>query len=129
MFPDGLDPIIMSSVKPMFVRGEYDTAVFRAFKEVEVGIRNKDPSLAGESGVDLMNRAFGPTGPLMKGAADKKDRAATRDFVRRSILDLPEPVSRAYVPDHIMLPFARSVQMRVLTYWPPRRTLRPLSSV
>jgi len=36
--------------------------------------------LAGESGVDLMNRAFGPTGPLMKGAADKKERAATRDL-------------------------------------------------
>jgi hypothetical protein len=33
MFPDGLDPIIMSSVKPMFVRGEYDTAVFRALRK------------------------------------------------------------------------------------------------
>jgi hypothetical protein len=38
-------------------------------------------SMAGESGVDLMNRA------------EKKERAATRDFVRRSILDLPQPVS------------------------------------
>jgi uncharacterized protein (TIGR02391 family) len=79
MFPDGLDPIIMSSVKPMFVRGEYDMAVFRAFKEIEVRVRNKDPGLASESGVDLMNRAFGPTGPLMNGV-EKKERAATRDL-------------------------------------------------
>ena len=34
MFPDGLDAIIMRAVKPLFVRGDYDTAVFRAFKVV-----------------------------------------------------------------------------------------------
>lgn len=79
MFPDGLDPIVMAQVKPLFVRGDYDTAVFRAFKEVEVRVRAKDASLAGESGVDLMNKAFGPGGPLMKGA-DKKERAATREL-------------------------------------------------
>src|SRR4051794_9738728 len=32
MFPDGLDPIMMARVKPLFVRGEYETAVFKAFK-------------------------------------------------------------------------------------------------
>jgi uncharacterized protein (TIGR02391 family) len=80
MFPDGLDPVVMSQVKPLFARGDYDTAVFRAFKEVEVRVRNKDPGLAGESGVDLMNRAFGPNGLLMKGA-DKKDRASMRDLM------------------------------------------------
>jgi uncharacterized protein (TIGR02391 family) len=68
----------MRAVKPLFIRGDYDTAVFRAFKEIEVRVRNKDPSLAGESSVDLMNRAFSPTGPLMKGA--DKERAATRDL-------------------------------------------------
>jgi uncharacterized protein (TIGR02391 family) len=79
MFPDGLDPIVMASVKPLFVRGEYDTAVFRAFKEIEVRVRDKDPSLAGESGVDLMNRAFGPTGPLLKGQP-QKERSYTREL-------------------------------------------------
>jgi len=79
MFPEGLDPIIMSKVKPQFIRGEYEMAVFRAFKEVEMRIRDKDASLAGESGFDLMNKAFGPNGPLMKGV-DKKERAATREL-------------------------------------------------
>ena len=42
MFPDALDAVIMRAVKPLFVRGDYDTAVFRAFKEVEVRVRRKD---------------------------------------------------------------------------------------
>ena len=47
MFPDGLDPIIISKVKLEFLRGEYEMAVFRAFKEIEMRIRDKDASLAG----------------------------------------------------------------------------------
>jgi uncharacterized protein (TIGR02391 family) len=79
LFPDGLDPVIMRAVKPMFARGDYDTAVFRAFKEVEVRVRKKDASLDGEFGVDLMNKAFGPNGPLMPGCS-KKEKAAMRDL-------------------------------------------------
>ncbi|TPQ31531.1 TIGR02391 family protein [Bradyrhizobium guangdongense] len=78
MFPDGLDPIVMAQVKPLFVRGDYDTAVFRAFKEVEVRLRAKDASLAPWSGVDLINRAFGPNGCLMTTSA--KERASMRDL-------------------------------------------------
>lgn len=55
MFPDGLDAVIMRAVKPLFVRGDYDTGVFRAFKEVAVRVRRKDPGFPGEYGVDLMN--------------------------------------------------------------------------
>lgn len=74
VFPDGLDPIITRTVKPLFVRGDYDTAVFRAFKEVEVRLRKKHPSLANEYGVDLMNKAFGDkNGVLMtNNTADRK---------------------------------------------------------
>lgn len=79
VFPDALDAVIMRAVKPLFVRGDYDTAVFRAFKEVEVRVRKKDASLDGEYGVDLMNKAFGPKGALMK-AADPKDRASMREM-------------------------------------------------
>jgi uncharacterized protein (TIGR02391 family) len=80
VFPDGLDPIIMSKVKPEFARGEYEMVVFRSFKEIEMRVRDKDSSLSGESGVDLMNKAFGPNGPLMRGA-DKKERAAMRELL------------------------------------------------
>jgi uncharacterized protein (TIGR02391 family) len=83
MFPSGLDPVIMSKVKALFARGDYDTAVFRSFKEIEVRVRAKDPSLTGGSGVDLMNKALGPNGPLMKDY-DKKERAATRELFARA---------------------------------------------
>jgi uncharacterized protein (TIGR02391 family) len=79
MFPDGLDPVLMRAVKPLFVRGDYDTAVFRAFKEVEVRVRKKSPSLAHEYGVELMNKAFGPRGPLMSQHA-RKERDSMRDM-------------------------------------------------
>jgi uncharacterized protein (TIGR02391 family) len=79
LFPDGMDPVVMRAVKPLFARGDYDTAVFRAFKEIEARIRRKDAGLAGLSGVELMNRAFGPNGHLMKGSP-AKERASMRDL-------------------------------------------------
>lgn len=45
VFPDGLDAFIMRAVKPLLVRGDDDTAVFRAFKEVEVRVHRRDPGL------------------------------------------------------------------------------------
>jgi len=79
IFPDNLDPIIMRAVKPLFARGDYDTAVFRAFKEVEVRLRKKHPSLANEYGVDLMNMAFGDkNGVLMTN--NKADRKSAREL-------------------------------------------------
>jgi uncharacterized protein (TIGR02391 family) len=76
VFPPGLDPIIMRAVRPMFVRGDYDTAVFRAFKEVEVRLRKKHPSLANDYGVDLMNHAFGDkNGVLMTNAVSERKSA------------------------------------------------------
>ena len=36
-----LHPLIAKKVWPTFVQGAYDTAVFQAFKEVEVSVRTK----------------------------------------------------------------------------------------
>jgi hypothetical protein len=36
---DTLDPAIASKVRPPFLRGDYDSAVFEAFKEVEIRVR------------------------------------------------------------------------------------------
>ena len=40
LLPKGqLHQLIVSKVYPAFMRGEYDTAVFQAFREVEVAVR------------------------------------------------------------------------------------------
>lgn len=60
-----LDPVLARKVRPLFIRGDYDTAIFQAFKEVEIMVRNNASLSADLIGVDLMRRAFHPEkGPL-----------------------------------------------------------------
>lgn len=66
---EGLDPILVRKVKQTFIRGDYDTAIFQAFKEVEVRVRKKAGLSNKDFGVSLVRKAFGPpAGPLV----DKK---------------------------------------------------------
>lgn len=62
---DQIHPLIASKVYPAFLRGEYDTAIFQAFREVEVAVRlaaNLPQSTVGDK---LMRTAFASgTGPL-----------------------------------------------------------------
>jgi uncharacterized protein (TIGR02391 family) len=60
-----LHPSIGHKVWASFLRGDYDTAVFQAFKEVEVRVRQVGRYPADEIGVSLMRKAFAAgTGPL-----------------------------------------------------------------
>src|SRR5215510_6355255 len=60
-----LHPLIAAMVYPAFLRGDYDTAVFQAFKKVEVRVREAGGFTATDLGTDLMRRAFHPqNGPL-----------------------------------------------------------------
>lgn len=75
---EGLHPTVQDRARRQFLLGEYEQAVFVAMKAVEVRVRD----LAGFSddlvGVDLMNRAFGPTGPLTDADAVKGEKEGTR---------------------------------------------------
>jgi uncharacterized protein (TIGR02391 family) len=63
--PDLLDLVLATSVRPLFLKGDYDTAVFRAFREVEERVRSAGGFAAEALGVNLMRDAFRPqTGPL-----------------------------------------------------------------
>ncbi len=80
--PNSIDPILATKVLPLFIRGDYDTAVFQAFKEVEVRVR-RAASLSQELfGIDLMRKAFhSDDGPLTNMSALKAEReAATHLF-------------------------------------------------
>ena len=48
----------------LFLKGNYVTAVFEAFKEVEVAVRKTGGYADTDLGVSLMRKAFGDKGPL-----------------------------------------------------------------
>ena len=62
---DLLQQSLANKVHHLFLRGDHDTAVFQAFKEVEVAVRKAGNYPASLLGRDLMQKAFHPkTGPL-----------------------------------------------------------------
>jgi len=64
LLPKGqLHPLIASRVYPAFLRGEYDTAVFQAFREVEIAVRTAGKFDPNPVGKDLMREAFRPANP------------------------------------------------------------------
>jgi uncharacterized protein (TIGR02391 family) len=59
LLPRGqLHALIAARVYPAFLRGEYDTAVFQAFREVEIAVRDAGRFPADLVGVELMRQAF-----------------------------------------------------------------------
>jgi len=62
---DLLDSVLAEKVQPQFLRGDYDVAVFQAFKEVEVATRKAAALGDNVVGVNVMRQAFHPdNGPL-----------------------------------------------------------------
>jgi Protein of unknown function (Hypoth_ymh) len=55
--------LIATKVYPAFPRGEYDTAVFQAFREVEVAVRTAGGFPSELVGRELMREAFRPANP------------------------------------------------------------------
>jgi len=95
---DLLHSIIAQKVWPLFIRGEYDTAVFQAFKEVEVAVRAKGSFAPTDIGTDLMRKAFDvQNGPLSDNAAPKAERQALSDLFAGAIGSYKNPSSHRHV--------------------------------
>ena len=71
-----LHPLVADRVWPAFLHGDYDTAVFQAFREVEVAVRSAAGLAAEEIGVGLMRHAFGAAGPLADPDVPEAEREA-----------------------------------------------------
>ena len=97
IFPADLDAVLIRLVRPMFLRSDYDTAVFRAFKEVEVRVRTKSGLGDDLIGRELMVRAFGPTGPLTNPDAPKGEQDAARELFSGAISFCKNPSSHREV--------------------------------
>jgi len=74
----GLHPLIEKKARPQFLIGEYEQGVFGAMKAVEVRVRKLGGLGDDVIGVDLMNQAFGRSGPLTDPSADKGEQEGTR---------------------------------------------------
>ncbi len=59
LLPKGqLHPIIAQKVWSIFLQGDYDTAVFQVFKQVEVAVRKAGGYTETDYGTDLIRKAF-----------------------------------------------------------------------
>jgi uncharacterized protein (TIGR02391 family) len=93
-----LHPVIAQKVWSAFIRGEYDTAVFQAFKQVEVSVRQVGSFNAADIGVSLMRRAFNPdNGPLRDQTALPAERQALSDLFAGAIGSYKNPHSHRNV--------------------------------
>ncbi len=76
-----LDPVLAEKVSHLFLRGDYDSAVFQAFKEVEVRVRKAAGMPNTSLGTQLMFDAFKlPDGPLCAVAQPKSEQEAMRNL-------------------------------------------------
>lgn len=72
-----LHEAVVTAASALFTKGQYDTAVFAAFKEVEIAVRDTASLPPGLVGEKLMRRAFDPsTGALTEPSEEDSERSA-----------------------------------------------------
>ena len=75
-----LDPLIESAARDQFLGGKPDMGVFGSMKAVEIRVRKLARFGDDVYGTDLMNKAFGPNGPLTDLSQPKGEQDATRSL-------------------------------------------------
>lgn len=98
-FPRGLlHPRIAERCWGSFVRGDYETAVFQAFKEVEVAVRTAGRYDARQVGTSLMRAAFDKnSGPLSDMSLPEAEREALAHLFAGAIGSYKNPASHRTV--------------------------------
>lgn len=93
-----IHPVVAQKVWSTFIRGDYDTAVFQAFKEVEVAVRNAGNFSLEDFGVSLMRKAFDKTnGPLTDPKLPESEREALAHLFAGAIGSYKNPQSHRNV--------------------------------
>lgn len=86
MYPKQLlHPTVVCKAWPLYVRGDYDTAVFQAFKEIEVAVRNAGGYTDADFGKELMRKAFRPSnesppGPLSDSSEPQEEQKSLQEL-------------------------------------------------
>ncbi len=89
-----LDSQLASKVRPAFLRGDYDSAIFEAFKEVEIRVRTLSKASKTELGVNLMRKAFHPVkGSLTDKSQPQSEQQSVSDLFAGAIGCFKNPSS------------------------------------
>lgn len=92
-----LDPLIEQEARPQFLINKPEHGVFASMKAIEIRVRK----LAGFGddivGVDLMNKALGPAGPLTDVSASKGEQDGTRALFAGAYAVLRNPAGHRQV--------------------------------
>lgn len=99
LYPRGsIHPLIEQETYSEFLRGDYETAVFKAFKTIEIKVRNVcgfEPALLGQK---LMVKAFHPeTGPLRDSDEVPAEREALMNLFAGAMARFKNPTSHREV--------------------------------
>lgn len=89
-----LHPRLQGKVRPIFLLGDYETAAFKAMKEVEVRVRELAGLPNDLIGVSLVRQAFNPgSGPLADPSHEKGEQQARSDLFAGAIGSFKNPTS------------------------------------
>jgi len=95
---DVLHPNIAERAWNQFIRGEYDTAVLTAFRQVEISVRTAANEPAESIGVQLMRKAFKPEdGPLSDQTQPESQRQALAHLFAGALGYYKNPASHSDV--------------------------------
>jgi uncharacterized protein (TIGR02391 family) len=95
-----IHPTLLADIYPSFLRGQYEAAIFQAFKLIEVRVRDACPEFNTRIGVDLMNNAFRPAdGPLTNATEPASEQQALMFLFAGAIGRFKNPGSHRLVPD------------------------------
>jgi uncharacterized protein (TIGR02391 family) len=106
-----IHPILLEKIYSTFLRGDYDTAVFQSFKELEVAMRVGGGFAATDLGVDLARKAFRPaTGSLTDSTSPLGEQEALMHLMAGAVGSYKNPNSHR----HMAIDAEQAAEMIVL---------------
>jgi uncharacterized protein (TIGR02391 family) len=106
-----LHPLIEAEARPQFLIRKLDQAVFTSLKAVEIRVRALGGYGDQAVGVDLMNKAFGSSGPLTDSTAPKGEQDGTRALFAGAFGALRNPAGHRQVDYDDLSEAAEAVQL------------------
>jgi uncharacterized protein (TIGR02391 family) len=115
----GVHPLIEHEARAQFLIGRYELGVFASLRAVEVRVRTFANLTHDAAGVQLMNRAFGPSGPLCDTSTGTGEQEGMRALFGGAYAVLRNPTAHRQVDYDDVAEAAEAVQtasllMRIL---------------